>query len=303
MKSMTGRHIPGVNQPATTDLAVLKPLSPETGRADPLGFSRWLAGVPVWWIFALAIAALIVPILAMAQSAKPQYGLSDAFTALWRWMPFLLTKGFVMNILISFLAMMIGTALGVLLGLGQLSPRAGASKISWFLTQLFRNSPWIVLLYIVMLTMPFEVVIGKTVIPLPDWYKAVLGLSLPVMANISEIVRGAVLSVSTGQWDASESLAFSRRQTLWRIILPQCVKRMIPPWMNWYAILTLATPLCSLLGVDEILNLTRQAMESENNRPALLIPFFGFVLVVFFAYCYPIARMTMALERKFVVKL
>ena len=138
---------------------------------------------------------------------------------------------------------------------------------------------------------------------IPDWTKAVFGLSLPIMANISEIVRGAVLSVPTAQWEAAESLAFSRQQILWRIILPQCFKRMIPPWMNWYAILTMATPLCSLLGVEEIITLSRQAMEAEDNHPELLVPFYSFALGMFFLYCYPIARLTIRLERKYTVKL
>ena len=51
---------------------------------------------------------------------------------------------------------------------------------------------------------------------------------------------------------------------------------MIPPWMNWYAILSMATPLVSLLGVEEIITLSRQAMEAENNNPELLIPFYSF---------------------------
>jgi len=168
---------------------------------------------------------------------------------------------------------------------------------------LFRNSPWLVLLFIVMLTFPFEIEIGDSIIPIPDWMKAVFGLSLPIMANISEVVRGAVQSVPTGQWEAAESLAYSRSQTIWKIILPQCFKRMIPPWMNWYAILTMATPLVSLLGVEEIVTLSRQAMEAEDNHPELLIPFFGFALVIFFAYCYPIARWTLKLEERYSVKL
>ena len=159
------------------------------------------------------------------------------------------------------------------------------------------------LLYIVLLALPFEIVIGGLIIPVPDWMKAVIGLSLPIMANISEIVRGAILSVPTAQWEAAESLAFSRQQTLWQIILPQCFKRMIPPWMNWYAILTMATPLCSLLGVEELITLSRQAMEASDNHPELLVPFYGFALLVFFTYCYPIARLTIRLERRFMVKL
>jgi polar amino acid transport system permease protein len=137
----------------------------------------------------------------------------------------------------------------------------------------------------------------------PAWTKEAFALSLPIMANIAEIVRGAVASVPTAQWEASEALAFSRTQTLWKIILPQCFKRMIPPWMNWYAILTMATPLCSLLGVEELITLSRQAMESADNHPELLVPFYGFALLIFFAYCYPIARFTIRLERKFAVKL
>ena len=217
-------------------------------------------------------------------------------------MPFLVTKGFALNILISFFTMLIGTLAGVLLGLGQLSPLRPLSAASWFATQLFRNSPWLVLLFIVMLAFPFEFEFAGEIYLIPDWMKAVIGLALPIMANISEIVRGGVQSVSTGQWEAAESLAFTRKQTLWQIILPQCFKRMIPPWMNWYAILTMATPLVSLLGVEELVTLSRQAMEAEDNHPELLMPFFGFALVIFFLYCYPIARWTLRLERRFTVK-
>ena len=78
---------------------------------------------------------------------------------------------------------------------------------------------------------------------------------------------------------------------------------MIPPWMNWYAILTMATPLCSLLGVEELITLSRQAIEAEDNHPELLVPFYSFALIIFFAYCYPIARVTISLERRFAVKL
>ncbi len=226
----------------------------------------------------------------------------NAFEALWRWLPFLMSKGFVLNVVISFFTMLIGTVAGILLGLGQISPVRFLSRTCWFITQLFRNSPWLVLLFIVMLTFPFEVEIAGVVFSIPDWMKAVFGLSLPIMANISEIVRGGIQSVPTGQWEAAESLAYTRSQTLWLVILPQCFKRMIPPWMNWYAILTMATPLVSLLRVEELVTLSRQAMESENNHPELLVPFFGFALFIFFVYCYPIAKLTLSLEKRFTVK-
>ena len=284
-----------------TDLAVLKPYRySAAGQPEDLLFSRWLAGFSPRSLMLFVGIVLLWPGIVLAQS---NYSFGQAMDALWRWLPFIVGQGFVLNLIVSFLTMLVGTIAGVLLGLGQVSPLAAISKPSWFITQLFRNSPWLVLLFIVMLALPFEITIGDTVYPIPDWLKAVFGLALPIMANISEIVRGAIVSVPTGQWEAAESLAYSRSQTLWLVILPQCFKRMIPPWMNWYAILTMATPLISLLGVEEIITLSRQAMEAEDNHPELLVPFFGFSLVIFFAYCYPIARLTIALEKRYAVKL
>jgi polar amino acid transport system permease protein len=283
-----------------TNLEVLKPFKyNQAGQVQDLQFSHWLAEFSPRSLLIIALLFLLWPGFAMAQS---NYSFAQALDALWRWLPFIVTKGFLLNLIVSFLTMFIGTIAGVLLGLGQVSPLRPLARLSWFITQLFRNSPWLVLLFIVMLALPFEIEIGGEIYPIPDWLKAVFGLALPIMANISEIVRGAIVSVPTGQWEAAESLAYSRQQTLWMVILPQCFKRMIPPWMNWYAILTMATPLISLLGVEEIITLSRQAMEAEDNHPELLVPFFGFALIIFFAYCYPIARLTIRLEKRFVVR-
>lgn len=293
-------QIPGVDVRARTDLPVLKSFDAIYQDRQPatLGFSRWLASSSPITLAIILLLLMAAPVL--AQSNKYTY--AQAVDALVRWMPFLVKSGFLFNIVISFLAMAVGTVAGALLGLGQVSLHRPIRQFSWAITQIFRNSPWLVLLFVVMLAFPFEIVIGKTIIPIPDWIKAVIGLSLPVMANIAEIVRGAVLSIPVTQWEASESLAFNRRQTMWMIILPQCLKRMIPPWMNWYAILTMATPLCSILGVEEIVNLSRQAIESEDNHPELLVPFYSFVLLLFFIYCYPIARWTLYLEKRYAVK-
>ena len=119
------------------------------------------------------------------------------------------------------------------------------------------------------------------------------------MANVSEIVRGAINSVPVGQSEAAKSLGYSKNQTMYQIILPQCVKRMIPPLMNWFAILIMATPLASIIGVEEAVNLTQQALNAENSRVELLMPFYGFLLIVFFLFCYPISLFTKYLEKKF----
>ncbi|KGM43501.1 polar amino acid ABC transporter permease [Alkalispirochaeta odontotermitis] len=244
----------------------------------------------LWLLLIFAASAFA----AGAQNGSEQPSIAKTILA---WTPLLL-KGFGFNILISFMSMAIGTVAGSVLGVLQISLLPPVRMSSGFLTQFFRNSPWLVLLFYCMFMLPFEITIMGLRIPFPDWVKAVIGLSLPVMANVSEIVRGAVNSIESGQWEASESLAFTRRQQIWLIILPQCYKRMLPPWMNLYAILTMATVLASIVGVEEVMTLAGQVLAAEG-RPELLVPIYSFVLVWFFVYCYPIARWTIRLERKF----
>ena len=277
------------NLPYKTDLPAMLPY--KSVETETFG-----TNIKLWYI--LPVLALILGSSAIAQSGSDVH--LGSIETLMRWMPLLL-KGFIFNVVISVMAMAIGTGTGAVLGLGQLSLNPVVRSISWFLTQFFRNAPWLVLLFFAMFLLPFEINVFGVVIPLPDWVKATIGLALPVMANVSEIVRGAVVSLPSGQWEAAESLAYSRRQTLWLIILPQCVKRMLPPWMNLYAILTMATVLASIVGVSEVMTLTGEALAAEGGRPDLLAPFYAFVLLIFFAYCYPIARLTLRLEKKFTV--
>ncbi|MCB2101450.1 MAG: amino acid ABC transporter permease [Rhodobacterales bacterium] len=255
--------------------------------------------MPGWLVLMAALAFIGSTGVALAQVSNERLTLWQAFTT---WLPFIM-QGFVLNLAISFLAMLFGTVMGAFLGLAQVSLLAPVRSGAWFVTQFFRNSPWLVLLFCVMFLLPFRIEIGGTSVDFPGWIKATFALSLPIMANIAEIVRGAIKSIPTGQWESAESLAFSRRQTMWMIILPQCVKRMIPPWMNWYAILTMATPLCSILEVQEMMKSTREALNALGDKPEFVAPFYTFVLLVFFAYCYPIARWTIRLERKYSVKI
>ena len=245
----------------------------------------------------LLFVALMLSIGVGEAQAGP--GVPSILATILKWTP-LLAQGFALNIAMSFLAMAIGTVLGLALGLGLIAVTRPVRAISWLITQFFRNAPWLVLLFYCILLMPFEVRIGGAIVPLPGWAKSTAGLALPVMANVAELVRGAVQSIPSGQWEAAEALAFTRLATLRLVILPQCVKRMTPPWMNLYAIVVVATPLTSIVGVSEAMTLTGDVLSSEG-RPELLVPMYLYLLSWFFIYCYPIARATVALERRFQV--
>ncbi|MBI3708850.1 MAG: amino acid ABC transporter permease [Proteobacteria bacterium] len=278
--------------PNSTDLPVLLPMARPV-RASEIGKVE-LGRAGLWAMLVVAAIGLI----GEARAAPSDPGL---LALLWKWAP-LIFQGFLFNLLVSFLSMAIGTAAGAVLGLAQVSLLPQVRQASWFATQFFRNAPWLVLLFYCMFLLPFEIRLFDYVIPLPAWFKATIGLALPVMANMAEIVRGGVQSVPAAQLESAEALAFTRRQILWQIILPQCVTRMTPPWMNLYAILTMATPLISIVGVQESMSLTRAALNAEG-RIELLVPMYLMLLVWFFLYCYPIARWTIRLERRFAVKI
>jgi polar amino acid transport system permease protein len=274
-----------------TNLPVLKPFRLQsTGAGSPHAPFTASNG-----IFLIVILALSVSI----GEAQAGPGEPSILATIVKWTP-LLAQGFALNVAMSFVAMTIGTVLGLALGLGLISLTQPVRATSWLITQFFRNAPWLVLLFYCILLLPFELRIGGIIVPLPGWAKSTVGLALPVMANVAELVRGAVQSIPAGQWEASEALAFTRLQTLWLVILPQCIKRMTPPWMNLYAILVVATPLTSNVGVSEAMTLTGDALSAEG-RVELLMPMYLYLLTWFFIYCYPIARATAALERRFQV--
>ena len=297
----TGDPRAGIRRVTTREPRVLPVLLPGAARMTRAALRERASGSPALRLRASHGAALLAAFLvacAVAQ-AQTQPQSPSIVETIWKWTP-LLARGFVFNLAISFIAMGVGTIVGLFLGYAQISLLPPVKKGAWFVTHFFRNAPWLVLLFYCMFLLPFQVTLFGSTIPIPDWTKATLGLALPVMANVSEIVRGAFQSIPTTQWEAAASLAFNRRQTMWMIIFPQCIKRMLPPWMNLYAILTMATVLASIVGVNEMMTLTQRALSAEN-RPGLLLAFYSYVLLWFFVYCYPIARWTVHLEARYAV--
>ncbi|AMB84720.1 amino acid ABC transporter [Pseudomonas agarici] len=217
--------------------------------------------------------------------------------SLLRWSP-ALAVGFGQNILISLLAIVIGSAVGLPIGALGLSSLRLLRWPARLWVQLFRNAPWLVLIYFTTYVFPFEVHAGSHYLPFPDWLKVTIGLALPTSANVAEIFRGAISSTPATQWEAARSLALSRRQLFCSIILPQCFKRMLPPWMNLYAVITMGTALASLVGVHDLID-TAQIASNTVNRSGFTVLIYFSVLALFFAYCYPISRLTQRLERRY----
>ena len=247
---------------------------------------------------AIRLAALAALSIAVGWSLRDA-NIAGPLITLSHWAP-VIGKGFLFNLLIGALATLIGTFAGIMLGAAQLA-RARPVRVGAFIaTQLLRNSPWLVCIFYVMFLLPFEVRMGGVTITIPDWVKAVIGLSLPAMGNMSEIVRGGLRSIPLTQWEAGASLGYTRRQTIVWIIIPQAARRMLPPWMNLYCIITMATSLANIVGVSEVMTAAKHLLVTEN-QPALLLPTYLIVMLLFFAYIYPLSRATRRLEKRWAV--
>lgn len=244
----------------------------------------------------LAALVAVAALLALAERELAAHTHNTALAALVTWAP-ALGNALLVNVGISVLAIAIGTLTGLVLGPLLLSAVAPARVVARAYVQVFRNAPLLVLIYFSTYVFPFEIPLGAHTLPFPDWFKVTLGLALPASANVAEIFRGAIQSIPHAQWDAARSLAFSRAQVYRWIILPQCVKRMLPPWMNLYASITMGTALASLVGVHELLDTAQVASNTVARADFTVLVYFA-VLGLFFVYCYPIARFTRYLEKR-----
>lgn len=118
-------------------------------------------------------------------------------------------------------------------------------------------------------------------------------------AEMSDLVRGALIAIPKHQYESSEALGMSRAQTYWYIIIPQTVRRLIPLSINLITRMIKTTSLVLMIGVVEVLKVSQQIIEA--NRMASPNAAFGIYLTVFMLYflaCWPINLLASCLEKK-----
>jgi polar amino acid transport system permease protein len=123
---------------------------------------------------------------------------------------------------------------------------------------------------------------------------AILALGLNVGAYGAEVVRGAIGAVHRGQWEASTALNMTRMTALRRIIVPQAIVRMIPPWGNLFIELLKATSLVSLITIGDLAFKAQQM----NQTTFRTIEIFSIVLVFYLAIASIITVAMRALEER-----
>ncbi len=118
-------------------------------------------------------------------------------------------------------------------------------------------------------------------------------------AEMSDLVRGALISIPVHQYESSEALGMSRTQTYWYIIIPQALRRLIPLAINLITRMIKTTSLILMIGVVEVLKVAQQMIEA--NRMSSPNAAFGVYLVVFLLYftaCWPVSMFAKYLEKR-----
>ena len=165
-------------------------------------------------------------------------------------------RGVVTTVLLTVFSMLIGVALGAVIGVMRLSENPVLSWSAWIYTWFFRAVPRYVLLTVfgalgflyptLRFGLPFSDQIGDLLgvdvhatiwsVPGNDFFAgfraALLGLALSEAAYMAEIVRAGILAVDSGQMEAAQSLGMGRPLAMWRIVLPQAMRVIVPPTGN-----------------------------------------------------------------------
>ena len=128
---------------------------------------------------------------------------------------------------------------------------------------------------------------------------AIIVFALWGTAEMSDLVRGALVSIPRHQYESAEALGLTRGQVFRYVVLPQTVRRLLPQSINLITRMIKTTSLILMIGVVEVLKVSQQIIEA--NRTASPNAAFGIYLTVFLLYflvCWPISLLARKLERK-----
>jgi len=205
-----------------------------------------------------------------------------------------LLGGLGISLRISLISVLISIVLGI--GVGMLMTLE--SKPIKILTRVYlefiRIMPQMVLLFLVYF--------GATKamgINLSAESSAITVFSLWGIAEMADLVRGALISIPVIQYETSFALGFNKWQTYLYIIIPQILRRMIPLFINLITRMIKTTSLVMMIGIVEVLKVGQQIIEA--NRKSSPQAAFGIFATIFFLYfiaCWPISLFSKYLEKK-----
>ena len=204
-----------------------------------------------------------------------------------RWAANTLLRGFGTTLYLAVSGSILALVAGVGLGLGRLSGARLPRALARTYVELVRNTPPLVFVFVFYFFLSSQLQLGALA-------SGVVCLAMLQSAYVAEIVRAGVQSVGRGQWEAAASLGLSRTTTLRDIVLPQALRRVLPPLVNQLTSLVKDSSIISLISIPE---LTYAASEVVASTRAVFEVWI-FVAVLYFVLCSSIALLGGRLERR-----
>lgn len=199
------------------------------------------------------------------------------------WIPPLL-EGAKVTISLTILAVASGLVLSLFLALGKLSKKVILNKLCSAYIFFFRGTPLLMQLYFIYYALPQI----SPVLTINDrFFAAYLAFALNSAAYCAEIIRAAIQSIDKGQFEASKALGMTYAQTMRLIIIPQSIRRLIPPVGNEFIMVLKDASLVSIIALADLTKVTRSISSSAATAlvyiPAMII---YLIITAFFSYIF-----------------
>ena len=197
---------------------------------------------------------------------------------------------------ISLIAIIISIPLGIILGAVMTMKNPAVKFITKLYLEIIRIMPQMVLLFIVFF--------GTTRVwgwNLSGEVSSIIVFTLWGVAEMGDLVRGALISIPKHQYESSYALGFDKKQTFLYFIIPQTIRRLIPLSINLITRMIKTTSLVLMIGVVEMMKVAQQIIEA--NRMSSPNAAFGVYLVAFLLYfllCWPFSLVAKRLEKRWV---
>jgi His/Glu/Gln/Arg/opine family amino acid ABC transporter permease subunit len=202
-------------------------------------------------------------------------------------LPYLL-RGTVSTVSIAAAVIVLGTLAGLGAGLLRFVPWTSLRAVVGWTVEFIRAVPLLLQIFFIFFGLP---AVGLKIATFPA---AVLALSLWMMANTAEVVRGGIQSIPRGQWEAARSTGLTQLQAMRFVILPQALRRMLPPYVGLCTILIKDTSLAAIIGVFE---LTRAAQETIE-RTFRSFEIYLVAAAIYFCLSFPLSLLAQRAESR-----
>lgn len=205
-----------------------------------------------------------------------------------------LLGGLLVTVEIAFISIVIGTVLGVILGLLRTVNSWPLRFVLRLYLEAFRIIPILVWLYVV-----YFIFTPRINLEISGELTAIFVFSLWGAAEMGDIVRGALESLPKHQVESGKAIGLSSGQIYRYILIPQAVRRMLPGTINLATRMIKTTSLVVLIGVIEVVKVGQQIIElGVIKAPNASFWVYGFIFILFFLVCYPLSRLSKRFERQ-----